>query len=309
MSGFRQENECVNWVGTLDCRQTITLICEETMNLHRIITAFSFVFAALATVFVLSNDALAQAEWSGIYQGKLVTFREVGNGDWIEYHDGMEAFRFREEKRTSEWIKLYDSSREIAVALYSNNCSVYHKSFGQYVNLFSGAWKQTGGQGGGGAPPPPDLTLDRGAVMRDISSQGVRGLSVSGLSIGSNDSKMPSGHRYDAFEFYIHAGEHISVAMSRTKIEEGVRYAAVGVPLDPYLIIMDSSGNILNADDNGGGRGLNSRLNYSVTRSGTYYIYAVDKSLSDVHYGPSTYTLGVWISDPNRIPDRVFLRR
>jgi hypothetical protein len=85
------------------------------------------------------------------------------------------------------------------------------------------------------------------------------------------------GRRYALWMFSGVAGQAVQVDMTSNE-------------LDSYLILQDEMGNELARNDDGGG-GLNSRINYTLPRTGTFRIMAMSFRTSGVMFG--TYTLAL----------------
>ena len=85
------------------------------------------------------------------------------------------------------------------------------------------------------------------------------------------------GRRYAMWTFSGAAGQAVQIDMTSNE-------------LDCYLILQDEMGNELSRNDDGGG-GYNSRINYTLPRTGTFRIMAMSFRTSGVMFG--TYTLAL----------------
>lgn len=118
----------------------------------------------------------------------------------------------------------------------------------------------------------PICTLERATPLRP-------GQSVNGL-MTAEDCRLDTGAPYDTYRLTVPIGQRVQVDLA------GTGYAYTG-RYDPYLILLDSSGNWVTGDDWSGG-GTSPRITFTAETT-TYYLQAT--SLAPGITGP--YTLSV----------------
>lgn len=92
-----------------------------------------------------------------------------------------------------------------------------------------------------------------------------KGCAVSDINIKSKDGDYYEGGQYmDGYSVYAKSGDTLTISMDADESPS---------QLDPYLMVLNSSGEIVDYDDDGGS-GNNAKLEYNVTSTGTYYVQA-----------------------------------
>lgn len=79
------------------------------------------------------------------------------------------------------------------------------------------------------------------------------------------------GNNHDWFSFKADAGDNI-VIQTMTPAHDSTQPNEPHNHADPILELYDDQESLLSSDDNGAGDGVNSRISYSVSTSGTYYV-------------------------------------
>jgi hypothetical protein len=71
------------------------------------------------------------------------SFAHAGGSHWVERNDrGEVTFRFREERRTADYVELFDSSRDLFVRLYGDRMLLRAPDLGyaDWTLFYHGGW-------------------------------------------------------------------------------------------------------------------------------------------------------------------------
>jgi hypothetical protein len=95
---------------------------------------------ALACVVVLGSTLTARAGERELWRHSKGVFVNTGGGDWVEKAPDGGTYYFHEKFRASDYVLLYDDSRECYVRLYRDVCLVKFGK-GSYEEYYRGHWK------------------------------------------------------------------------------------------------------------------------------------------------------------------------
>src|SRR5438874_1668548 len=91
----------------------------------------------LGLVMGAAQATAPRTQW--LYQGGL--FENTRGTTWVEKNfDG--SFSFREVRRNSEFIELYDQSRDVSVRLYADKCYGLFPNNPSWILLYAGGWRE-----------------------------------------------------------------------------------------------------------------------------------------------------------------------
>ncbi len=94
----------------------------------------------LACVVVLGLSLTARAADRELWRHPDGSFMKTNGADWVEKGADGSRYYFKEQRRTEDYVLLYDSSRDCWVRLYNSRCLVKFGS-GRYEDYYHGGWR------------------------------------------------------------------------------------------------------------------------------------------------------------------------
>lgn len=96
---------------------------------------------ALSGLCVLALAMPAFAGERDLWKHSAGAFLNTQGNDWVEKAPDGSTYYFKEQKRTEDFVLLYDRSRDCYVRLFNDRCLVKFGS-GSYDEYYRGRWRQ-----------------------------------------------------------------------------------------------------------------------------------------------------------------------